>query len=97
MCRTTAVTALDHSSQLSGAQAVGSDRVVFLMNGEPTARIMVANIVTGKIEKEVEVPLAATANMKEPRYVHMQARRMRLTPAGTALILLSAPVVASMV
>ncbi|MSU64666.1 MAG: hypothetical protein EXS38_00850 [Opitutus sp.] len=72
--------------EIDGAEAVGSDRVVFLMNGSPTARIMVANIVTGKIEKEVEVPLAATANTKEPRYVHMQARRMRLTPSGTALI-----------
>lgn len=72
--------------EIDGAQPVGSDRVVFLMNGNPTARIMVANIVTGKIEKEVEVPLAATANMKDPRYVHMQARRLRLTPAGTALI-----------
>ena len=72
--------------EIDGAQPVGTDRVVFLQNGNPTARITVANIVTGKIEKEVDVPLAATANMKEPRYVHMQARRLRLTPAGTALI-----------
>ena len=72
--------------EIDGAEMVGTDRVVFLSNGNPTAKIMVANIVTGKIEKEVEVPLAATANMKEPRYVHMQARRMRLTPQGTALI-----------
>jgi hypothetical protein len=72
--------------EIDGAQPVGSDRVVFLRNGSPTMHIVVANIVTGKIEKEVEVPLAATANMKEPRYVHMQARRMRLTPAGTALV-----------
>jgi hypothetical protein len=72
--------------EIDGAQPVGSDRVVFLSNGDPTMHIMVANIVTGKIEKDVELPLAATANMKEPRYVHMQARRMRLTPAGTALV-----------
>jgi hypothetical protein len=72
--------------EIDGAEMVGTDRVVFLSNGNPTAKIMVANIVTGKIEKEVTVPLAATANMKEPRYVHMQARRMRLTPQGTALI-----------
>jgi len=72
--------------EIDGAEMVGTDRVVFLNNGNPTAKIMVANIVTGKIEKEVTVPLAATANMKEPRYVHMQARRMRLTPQGTALI-----------
>jgi hypothetical protein len=70
--------------EIDGAQPVGPDRVVFLQNGNPTARIMVANITTGKIEKEVEVPLAA--NMQEPPYVHMQARRLRLTPAGTALI-----------
>ena len=60
--------------EIDGAEMVGTDRVVFLSNGNPTAKIIVANIVTGKIEKEVEVPLAATANMKEPRYVHMQAR-----------------------
>ena len=72
--------------ETDGAQPVGKDYVVFLQNGNPTAHILVANISTGKIEKEVEVPLAATANLKEPRYVHMQARRMRLTPQGTALI-----------
>jgi hypothetical protein len=72
--------------EIDGAEMIGTDRVVFLSNGNPTAKIMVANIVTGKIEKEVTVPLAATANMKEPRYVHMQARRLRLTPQGTALI-----------
>src|SRR5882724_1887806 len=71
---------------INSVQPVGSDRVVFLMNGHPTARILVANIVTAKIEKEVEIPLAATANLKDPRYVHMQARRLRLWPAGTALM-----------
>lgn len=72
--------------EIDGVQPVGKDRVVFIQNGNPSPHILVANITTGKIEKDVELPLAATANMKEPRYVHMQARRMRLTPQGTALI-----------
>jgi hypothetical protein len=72
--------------EIDGVQPVGADRVVFLRNGSPTAHIVVANIKTNTIEKTVEIPLAATANMKEPRYVHMQARRMRLTPQGTALV-----------
>src|SRR5262249_19324111 len=72
--------------ETDGAQPVGKDYVVFLQNGNPTAHILVANITTGNIEKDIEVPLAATANMKEPRYVHMQARRLRLTHRGTALI-----------
>ena len=72
--------------EIDGVQPVGKDHVVFLQNGDPSAHILVANITTGKIEKDVEIPLAATANMKETRYIHMQARRMRLTPQGTALI-----------
>jgi hypothetical protein len=76
----------DDGHEIDGVQPVGKDRVVFLRNGDPTAHIVVANITTGKIEKEVEIPVAKTANMKEARYVHMQMRRMRLTPQGTALV-----------
>jgi hypothetical protein len=60
--------------------------VVFLQNSYPNPHILVANITTNTIEKDISLPLAATANMKESRYIHMQARRMRLTPQGTALI-----------
>jgi hypothetical protein len=76
----------DVVGEIDGVQPVGKDRVVFIRNGSPNAHLVVANITTGKIEKEVEVPLAKTANMKEKRYVHMQMRRMRLTPQGTALV-----------
>ena len=72
--------------EIDGVQPVGKDHVVFLQNGNPSPHILVANITTGKIEKDVEVPHAGTADMKAPRYVHMQARRLRLTPQGTAVI-----------
>ena len=72
--------------EIDGVQPVGKDRVVFLQNGNPSPHILVANITTGKIEKDVELPLAGAEHMKEPTYVHMQARRMRLTPQGTAVI-----------
>jgi hypothetical protein len=74
--------------EIHGAQAIGQDRVIFLQTGAPTGRIIVANIVTGKFEKQIEVPLGATSNLgpQEPRYVHMQMRRLRLTPAGTVII-----------
>ena len=76
----------DEGNEIDGVQPVGKDRVVFLRNGDPAAHIVVANITTGKIEKEVEIPVAKTANKSEARSVHMQMRRMRLTPQGTALV-----------
>ena len=74
--------------EIHGAQAVGTDRVIFLQTGAPTGKIIVANIGTGKFEKEIAIPLGEESNLgqKEPRYVHMQMRRLRLTPTGTAVI-----------
>ncbi len=74
--------------EIHGAQAIGQDRVIFVQNGAPAGKVIVANIVTGKFEKEFEVPLGDVSNLgqKEARYVHMQMRRLRLTPAGTVII-----------
>ncbi len=74
--------------EIHGAQMIGKDRVIFVQNGAPAGKVIVRNIVTGKLEKEFEVPLGAVSNLgqKAPRYVHMQMRRLRLTPKGTVII-----------
>ena len=73
-------------NEIDGVQPIGTDRVVFLKNSNPSPHLLVANLTTGKIEKDITLPLAGESHMKEVTYVHMQARRLRLTPQGTALI-----------
>lgn len=66
-------------TEIHTAQAIGKDRVWFLQNGKP-AKVSVVNIVTGKTEKEFELPVA------NPDGVHGQFRHARLTDAGTLMI-----------
>jgi hypothetical protein len=72
--------------EIHGVQPIGKSRVIFLQSGQPTGSIVIANINTGEIEQEITVPLSESANLQAPRYVHMQMRRMRLTPRGTVLL-----------
>ena len=60
---------------------VGLDRVMIVQNGHP-AKLMIINIVTGKTEKEFELPVSS--DPKSP--VHTQFRRAHLTLAGTFLV-----------
>jgi hypothetical protein len=73
-------------NEIDGVQPIGTDRVVFLKNSNPSPHLLVANIKTGKIEKDITLPLAGESHINEVTYVHMQARRLRLTPQGTALV-----------
>jgi hypothetical protein len=58
---------------------VGLDRVMIVQNGRP-AKLMIINIVTGKTEKEFELPT-------DPKgVVHTQFRRAHMTLAGTFLV-----------
>jgi hypothetical protein len=61
------------------AQPIGKDHVVFVQNGE-TAKVIVMNIHTNKIEKQFDLPVA------NPKSVHGQFRHARLTPKGTLLV-----------
>ncbi len=61
------------------AQAIGTERVLFIQNGDP-ALLKVVNIVTGVTEKELTLPVG------NPKGVHGQFRHARLTPAGTLLV-----------
>ena len=60
-------------------QPIGLDKVMLVQNGIP-AKLMIINTVTGKTEKEFELP---TNN--DPKTVHTQFRRVQMTKAGTFL------------
>ncbi len=61
-------------------QPIGTDRVMIIQNGLP-AKLMVINTVTGKTEKQFELPTNG-----DPKTVHTQFRRAQLTKAGTFLV-----------
>ncbi|MDP9173976.1 MAG: hypothetical protein M3O30_08945 [Planctomycetota bacterium] len=66
-------------SEIHTAQAIGAEHVLFIQNG-PEPKLMVANITTGKIEKEFPLPV------KNVNSTHGQFRHARLTDAGTVLV-----------
>jgi hypothetical protein len=59
-------------------QPLGTNRVMFVQNGNP-AKLMIVDISTGKLEKELTLPVGNTNK------VHGQFRRVRMTKAGTFL------------
>jgi von Willebrand factor type A domain/PQQ-like domain len=61
------------------AQLIGAESVVFIQNGDP-AKAVVMNKKTGDVEHEFTLPV------KNPRSVHGQFRRARLTGAGNLLV-----------
>jgi outer membrane protein assembly factor BamB len=66
-------------SEIHTAQAIGKDRVLFIING-PEPRLMVANITTNAIERQFPLPV------KNLKSTHGQFRHARLTDAGTLLV-----------
>jgi hypothetical protein len=66
-------------TEIHSIQPIGLDRVLVTQNGNP-ARLMLINIVTGKTEKELTLPVRHPE--KGP---HLQFRRVRQTKAGTFL------------
>jgi hypothetical protein len=61
------------------AVPIGKDRVLYIENGDP-AVLRVVNIVSGAIEKEMNLPV------KHPVSMHAQFRHARLTSQGTLLV-----------
>ena len=61
------------------AQPIGKNRVVFVQNGD-TAKVIVMNIRSGKIEKQFVLPVG------NPKSVHGQFRHARLTNKGTLVV-----------
>lgn len=66
-------------TEIHTAQPIGKERVIYVQNGDP-AKVVAANIVTGKNEREFAVPV------KNPKSVHGHFRHARLTEAGTLLV-----------
>lgn len=66
-------------TEIHTAQPIGLNRVVFVRNGDP-AKVFVANIETGKMDLEFELPV------KNPKSTHGHFRHARLTDAGTLLV-----------
>ena len=67
--------------EIHTAQPIGKKHVIFLQNGNP-AKLIVMNKLTGKIVKELILPV------KYPNNIHGQFRHARLTSAGTILVAL---------
>jgi hypothetical protein len=61
------------------AQPIGTNYVIFIQNG-PEPKLFVANLATGKMERELPLPVG---NAKS---THGQFRHARLTDAGTYLV-----------
>jgi hypothetical protein len=66
-------------TEIHTAQPIGSNSVVFIQNGDP-AKAIVLNRGTGSVEHEF------TLAVKNPKNVHPQFRRARLTNKGTLLV-----------
>ena len=69
-------------TEVHTCQPIGLDKVMFVLNGVPP-RLMVVNTKTGKEEVNHEIPLMQPAN---PKTVHGQFRRARVTAHGTYLL-----------
>lgn len=69
--------------EIHTAQPIGHDRVMFMQNGSPQARLFIYNLKTGQIEREQAVRTKQPVNQKS---VHGQFRNVRMTKDGTFLI-----------
>lgn len=69
-------------TEIHTAQPIGMDRVMFVLNGLPP-KLMVVNTVTNRVEVEHVLP---APSLTDPKTVHGQFRRARVTPQGTYLV-----------
>ncbi len=67
-------------AEIHTCQPIGLDKVVVVMNGQPSPKLMVFNTKTNAVELEHLMPDGNGAA------VHGQVRRMRVTPNGNYLI-----------
>ncbi len=68
-------------TEIHTVQPIGLDRVLLVENGLPP-RLMVINTSTGVVESEHAMP---APSLTDPKTVHGQFRRIRMTAAGTFL------------
>ena len=65
--------------EIHTAQPIGTNRVIFIQNG-PEPKLFVANLASGRMEKEISLPV------KNTNSTHGQFHHARLTAAGTYLV-----------
>lgn len=65
--------------EIHTAQPIGTNHVIFIQNG-PKPKLIVANLTSGLMEKEISLPVKSTNS------THGQFRHARLTNAGTYLV-----------
>jgi hypothetical protein len=70
------------NTQIHCCQPIGMDKVLFIQNGLPP-KLMVVNIKTKEVETSHEVP---AKSVDDPKTIHPQYRRVRMTAAGTYLV-----------
>lgn len=68
-------------TEVHSCQPIGLDKVLFVQNGLPP-KLMIVNKKTGKVEVEHELP---AESLTDPKTVHPQFRRIRMTAKGTYL------------
>jgi hypothetical protein len=66
-------------TEIHTAQPIGSNGVVFIQNGDP-AKVIVVHKGTGAVEHEFRL------TVKNPKNIHPQFRRPRLTNSGTLFV-----------
>jgi hypothetical protein len=69
-------------SEVHTCQPIGLDKVMFVLNSL-RPKLMIVNTKTGRIEVEHEIPYDQPA---DPKDVHAQFRRVRVTANGTYLV-----------
>jgi hypothetical protein len=69
-------------TEIHSCQPIGLDKVLIVRNGLPP-KLMVINKANGAVELERDLP---AQSLTDPKTVHAQFRRIRMTAAGTYLL-----------
>jgi hypothetical protein len=69
-------------TEIHTCQPIGLDKVLFVLNGLPAPKLMIVNIHTKAVELEHDMPSVSST---DPKTIHPQFRRVRLTAQGTYL------------
>ncbi len=70
-------------TEIHTCQPIGLDKVMFALNGLPFPTLMIVNIRTKAVELKHALPDVSTT---DPKTIHPQIRRVRLTAQGTYLV-----------
>ena len=69
-------------TEVHSCQPIGLDKVLMVVNGLPP-KLMIVNKATGTVEVEHDLP---AESLTDPKTVHPQFRRIRMTAKGTFLV-----------